>query len=145
MAKGFLNPSVKSIATPLAIEKGARMSIKVGVILLLGAATGISCHARDPEKGKDFDARSITVIPGSVVEIVGTVTTKNTQSGNTSSIVLYVNGVQTRTDGGDKATSRVTHRIDKPGDYDLKTVCDNTKAEADTCVINITKVDREKF
>lgn len=90
-------------------------------------------------KGKDYDEQTIRVKDGSSVDVIGVCTTKNTQSGNTSSVVVFKDDVEVGRDGGDRYSSEYRFTIDQPGTYRLKAVCSNTRADPDTCKLKISK------
>jgi len=123
------------------ITKHKILSASLAVTMLSSAA----CIAGPGSKGKDFDEETFKVKPGSIVDVVGVCTTKNTQSGNTSSVVVFQDGVEVGRDGGDRYSSEYRYTIDKPGTYNLRAVCYNTRADADTCRLKISSKEIKEY
>jgi len=86
----------------------------------------------------NFDEVSFNLNKANAAIIKAQVTTINTKSGNTSSVILYIDGIEVARKGGDRAehTLVYTHRV--KGAHVAKAVCSNTRADADTCILTIS-------
>jgi hypothetical protein len=117
------------------------MMKRTAVLAVLAAFSGATfCQGTPPgTKGQDWDQQTIEIQNGVEVEIKGQVTTKNTQSGNKSSVVLYIDGTEKRRAGGDKAEHTVTYRYSESGKHSVEIRCSNERADADTCSLDISK------
>jgi hypothetical protein len=120
----------------------ARSVLSICSLLFIGQAIGAVPAGR---AGVDYALKTIKVKEDSVVKVVATVTTKNTVSGNTSSVVLSVNDVEVGRDGRDMASTSYSYIIKQPGFYELKAVCSNTRADAEGCTITVQKEVIEEF
>jgi hypothetical protein len=73
------------------------------LLMVMLACCG-SAHAQGTPpgtRGQDWDMKTIDISDNVDVVITGQVSTKNNQSGNTSSIILYIDGVEVKRVGID--------------------------------------------
>lgn len=95
--------------------------------------------------GKYEDEQSFELEKADSVVIRAQVTTTPTRSGNKSSVVLYVDGIEVDRVGGDRAEHTLSHRWSKKGKHVARAVCSNEGADAKTCEINIQADEVRKF
>lgn len=89
-------------------------------------------------KGKDWDRQRIDVAAGAVAEIDAQVTTINTQSGNSSSVALYIDGIKVDEGGAERAEHTLSYTYRTGGVHTVQAVCSNRRADAHTCTLNIS-------
>lgn len=108
--------------------------------MVVAAATGAPAHAQvDPPgvKGKNWDRAYVRLETGGSADITGTVTTINTQPGNGSSVVMFVDDKEVARRGVNAASTQVSYTLQGDGRRKVHIVCDNVRADAETCVLTI--------
>jgi hypothetical protein len=89
------------------------------------------------QQGKDWNRQSVTIQNGATADITATCITQNTKPGNTSSVVLYIDGARIDGAGGPQATSQLQYRLTGDGAHDIMIMCANTNADAFACNISV--------
>lgn len=118
----------------------------VGAFLFFGSHSFGVCQPSPPgTQGQDWDQKTVVIRNKTEVVINGQVTTKNVKSGNTSSIILFIDGVERRRNGGDRAQTTITYRYSEDGRHTVTVQCGNTQADADTCTLNVSRSEIETF
>ena len=121
-------------------------AVVAAVVIVAAGATAIAradqsgTPAPHGTKGKDYDLQVINIAQGAQVDIVAVNNTQNTQPGNTSSVVLYIDNVEVGRDGGERANSKFEYLYKQPGQHTLMTQCFNTHADAFICALNLQTV-----
>lgn len=95
--------------------------------------------------GIDWASKKIKLTDGVAVKITARVTTQNAQSGNKSSVVLFVNDIERAKRGVDAASTSVTYTLSGNGSYELLAKCSNERADAETCTISVELDSEEVF
>jgi hypothetical protein len=117
------------------------------LLMVMLACCG-SAHAQGTPpgtRGQDWDMKTIDISDNVDVVITGQVSTKNNQSGNTSSIILYIDGVEVKRVGSDRAQNTLTYRYAENGHHKIQVQCSNTRADADICSLTVKQEAVEKF
>ena len=114
-----------------------RKILLAGVLASL-AVTAAAQPSPPGLKGKDWDRQRIDIASGAVAEIEAQVTTKNHQSGNSSSVTLYIDGIKVDAVGSDKGEQTLSYTLRTSGQHTVQAVCDNRRADANSCTLNIT-------
>jgi len=114
--------------------------MKKAGLLILGVLIGGAAAA-----GKYEDEQTFVLQDADTAVIRAQVTTIPTRSGNESSLVLYVDGIEVDRVGGPRAEHTLTHRWTAKGKHVVRAVCSNQGADAKTCEISVTAEDVKRL
>jgi hypothetical protein len=125
------------------------MRSTIAAAMLLAAAASASQLSAQPGvtsnppgvQGRDWDARSFRIGEGHAVTVTATNMTVNAHPGNTATVMLYVDGAYSGPYSSDSATVTKSIVVNGDGPHRAVVVCTNTSADADTCSLNVARVD----
>jgi hypothetical protein len=107
-------------------------------LTLLGS--GAMAQTQPPGvEGKDWAQADFTIANGATAEITATINTINTLNGNTTRIILIVNGRTVVDTTFDKAEGQIAYRVTGDGPYQAVARCLNNRAEAYQCGVSVRK------
>ena len=120
----------------------------IGPGLFAGAALALaqtSTPTPSGMKGKDWDELYFQIESGAAVELVASNNTTARESGNTSSVILWLDDREVAREGGGRAQSEARYVVTGNNTYKARAICYNTGADAQSCKINANKLDVKKF
>ncbi|HYE44987.1 MAG TPA: hypothetical protein VEA44_04355 [Caulobacter sp.] len=120
---------------------------KVALALAVAMAASTATAQTTPPgiEGKDWAQTEFTIASGATVEITAANATINTRNGNTTRIILTVNGRTVVDSTFDKAESQVSYRVSGNGSYQASARCMNSNADAYQCSVAVRKVSGKTF
>lgn len=90
-------------------------------------------------EGKDWAQANFTIANDATAEITATNNTINTLNGNTTRIILIVNGRTVVDTTFDKAEAQIAYQVTGDGPYQAIARCLNGRAEAYRCGVTVRK------
>ena len=96
-------------------------------------------------EGKDWARKAFRISSGGAVTLTATNSTVNAQSGNSTRILLRVNGAEIKDVTADKASFSTSYVVSGNGRYEAEAICYNARADAYTCTLTAKKVEEEEF
>lgn len=88
-------------------------------------------------QGIDWDRQTVTIQNGAIANITGTNISAPTGSGNTSSVILMVDGVEASKSGGAQAIASCGFPLKGDGTHDIVLICGNSNANAQSCILSV--------
>lgn len=112
-------------------------ALTMAMTVAVSAAAAISPVGYE---GQNWARTTFSIRNGVSVLVTARNRTVNPLRGNTSTIVIYVNGQAVANSTRDRAESQLTYVVSGDGAYEVMAICTNHLADADTCSVTATKV-----
>lgn len=113
--------------------------VSLALALALFGSSALAQTQPPGVEGKDWAQADFTIANGATAEITATIDTINTIDGNTTRIILIVNGRTVVDTTFNKAEAQVAYRVTGDGPYQAVARCLNFHAEAYQCGVSVRK------